>query len=167
MRNTLQLAIITLLCLFFFQQIICIAQQPERETTKKTIFEDLTDNSDSKQGVVILQQDKRLIDLVYRKKEENMKNQTFVPSSGYRVQLFSSNQQKMAKTQAYEIENRVKEKYTELPVYVSYSSPFWKVRVGDCLSTTEAQLLRDEIKKAFPDLEKTIYVVKDQILIPE
>lgn len=152
------------------QSFSCFAQQEDPEVVappKPTIFETLTDNTDKTKGTVILTQDDRIKELVLRKKEKDIKNKSFATTPGFRVQVFSSNEQRTAKTQAYKIEEAMKEKFPELSVYVSYFSPFWKVRVGDCLSNAEAQNLRDELKKEFPEYQQETYIVKDQVLVPE
>ncbi len=132
-----------------------------------TIFEKLTENSDTSKGQIILTQDERIKTLVLEKKERDSRNKSFMTTSGFRVQVFSSNEQRTAKPQAYKTEEKIKDRFPELTVYVSYMSPFWKVRVGDCLSMTEAQRLRDDLKKALPELQQEIYIVKEQILAPE
>jgi len=159
----------TLICLgFFFMQVsACFAEEQQSESVRPTIFETLTDNSDLSKGVVTLHQDEKIKALVYRKKENDMKNKTFATASGFRVQVFSSNESRTGKANAYKTEEKIKERFPEMNVYVSYLSPFWKVRVGDCSSNAEAQELRNQLKKEFPELQQETYIVKDQVLVPE
>ncbi|MDR1678243.1 MAG: SPOR domain-containing protein [Prevotellaceae bacterium] len=144
----------------------CLAQETV-DTPSLSILEELTNNSDSSKGTIILNQDPRIKDLLLKKKESDLQNQTFTTKQGFRVQVFSSNEQHNAKTNAYKTEERIRERLPEAAVYTSFSSPFWKVRVGDCLTTTEAQQLRDVLKKEFPEFQQEIYIVKDQIQVPE
>jgi hypothetical protein len=159
----------TFICLgFFFMQVsACFAEDQQLEPVRPTIFETLTDNSDLSKGVVTLHQDEKIKELVYRKKENDIKNKTFATAPGFRVQVFSSNEARTGKANAYRTEEKIKERFPDMTVYVSYLSPFWKVRVGDCLSNAEAQGLRDQVKKEFPELQQETYIVKDQILVPE
>jgi len=83
--------------------------------------------------------------------------------AGYRIQVFSSNVQRTAKTEAFNIEKDIRTAFPDLGVYVSYTSPFWKVRVGDFKSSDEAQAFRSELITAFPNLKNAIYTVKDKI----
>lgn len=147
--------------------ISCFTQDGSGGANAPTIFETITDNSDHTKGTVILTQDSRIKQLVLRKKEKDMKNISYLTTTGFRVQVFSSNEQRTSRARAYEIEKRIKEKLPELPVYVSYLSPFWKVRVGDCLTMVEAQKLRDDLKRVLPEFQHETYIVKDQILTPE
>ncbi|MBN1463149.1 MAG: SPOR domain-containing protein [Paludibacteraceae bacterium] len=161
---------ILFLFIALFNSICCFSQQQdevESKLIKPTIFETLTNNVDSNEGTVILTQDDRIKQLVFKKKEKALNTKLLATTSGFRVQVFSSNEQKTAKVQAYKIEERIKEKFPEMAVYVSYLSPFWKVRIGDCVTTVEANSLRDEIKREFPEYQQETYIVKDQILMME
>lgn len=88
-----------------------------------------------------------------------------VQISGYRVQVYSSNRQQVAKVEALEIEKRIKDADLQLPIYVQYNPPFWKVRVGDFRTQDEARLMKDDLVRRFPDLQGDIYVVRDQIIV--
>lgn len=145
-----------------------LAQVPEQpEVVKQTIFDKLSDNSDQSKGVIVIHQDDKIKNLLYRKKDPDVKSKTYSTQPGYRVQIFSSNEQRTAKADAYKAEAMIKEKLPDMTVYVTYFSPFWKVRVGDCVSTAEAQALREELKKTIPEFKQETYIVKDQVLIPE
>lgn len=82
---------------------------------------------------------------------------------GFRIQVFSSNVQRTAKTEAFKIEKEIRNVFPELGVYVSYISPFWKVRAGDFKTSEEAQAFRSELMEAFPNLKNAMYTVKEKI----
>lgn len=84
---------------------------------------------------------------------------------GYRVQIFSSNHQKSARDKAFGIEKKVLQRFPELAIYVTYNAPFWKVRVGDCLTHNAAAQLRQFLITAFPELQAETYIVPDKIII--
>jgi len=83
--------------------------------------------------------------------------------AGFRIQVFSSNVQRTAKSEAFKIEKEIRTAFPELGVYVSYTSPFWKVRVGDFKTSQEAQDFSSELIAAFPSLRNATYTVKDKI----
>jgi hypothetical protein len=85
---------------------------------------------------------------------------------GYRVQVYSSNVQRMAKSEAFRVESELQQLLPDVPVYVTYHSPFWKVRAGNCRSMQEAQQLKSEIGDAYPQVKRDLYVVRDKIKIP-
>ncbi len=64
----------------------------------------------------------------------------------YRVQVYATT----FLDQAEEFAQRVREKIEE-EVHIQYESPLYKVRVGDCSTEEEAELLREKIARAsFP-----------------
>jgi cell division septation protein DedD len=63
--------------------------------------------------------------------------------SGYRVQLYATREAEKAKAFAESARRSFKEK-----IYVEYLDPYYKVRVGDCLTREEARLLLDRAKAA-------------------
>ena len=84
---------------------------------------------------------------------------------GYRVQVYSSNHPQRGKSEALRIEQRIKQAMSNVPVYVLYTSPSWKVRLGDFLSAQQAAELRDIFKALFPDLADYTYIVRDQVKV--
>jgi hypothetical protein len=82
---------------------------------------------------------------------------------GFRVQVFSSNRQRVAKDEAFRLESRLNEAFPGVGVYVSYTSPFWKVRIGDFKSMEEARSFTDELLRKFPALKGDTYTVRERI----
>ena len=84
------------------------------------------------------------------------KSSQMVEMAGYRVQIYSSNHQQLAKQEAIRLEKDMQSKL-DMPIYVSYVPPFWKVRVGDFASYEEAQEFKNFIKDIKPsDFAKMI-----------
>lgn len=141
--------------------VLCIsggfAQSPS--SGKSKTFQQIEHPDPASNAYVRIFQDKRIEKIVMEKRVIN-KNAT---AQGYRVQVFSSNVQREAKNRAYSIEKDIREKFPEHDIYVSYNSPFWKVRVGDFLTIEEAQEFQAELIKTFPNLKKETYPVVDQI----
>lgn len=90
----------------------------------------------------------------------------FLKIQGFRTQVFSSNNQRNSKGEAFDKEKGVKEKFPDLPTYVSYDAPFWKLRVGDFRSHEEAYSVMRQLMDVFPRSGKEMYIVKDEIRIP-
>lgn len=158
------------LALFFLLLIALIplsAQNPSEEVVRTSIISRITYRNDSTDGHVVLRQDPRLEELIYKKKERDAKNAVYTTVMGYRVQVFSSNEQRTAKSEAYRIDALIKEKFPHLNSYVTYISPFWKVRIGDCISQSEAAQIKNELSKEMPELQQEMYIVREKVLIPE
>lgn len=83
---------------------------------------------------------------------------------GFRVQLFSSNNPRTARDAAFQVEKKIQEKIPNLATYVVYTSPFWKVRVGNCATRDDAQHLRQFIIDKMPQFSGETYIVPDLIL---
>lgn len=112
---------------------------------------------------VVIYQDTAISQLIEDKINGTERQQTEI--SGYRVQIFSSNNQQTAKNQAFNLEKRINDEAPNLETYVQYNPPFWKVRIGNYRTQAEAQTMRQELLKIFPDLQGDIYVVRDQIIV--
>ena len=87
-----------------------------------------------------------------------------VEIDGYRVQVYSSNQQQTAKAEALELETRLKDKVTQT-IYVQYLPPFWKVRLGDFRSYDEENEYKKIFKEQFPELMGETYIVRDKVQV--
>lgn len=86
---------------------------------------------------------------------------------GYRIQVFSDNNQRTAKAQAQARERNIATQFPELNVYLLYKSPSWRVRVGDFKTRSEAEQVMHEIKEAFPAYAGEVTVVVDRINLEE
>lgn len=84
--------------------------------------------------------------------------------NGYRVQIFSSNRQQTAKSEALQLEKEITDKVS-MPVYVLYMTPFWKVRLGNFRTFDEANTFKNQFLAQFPQLQGDTYVVRDKIQV--
>ena len=87
-----------------------------------------------------------------------------VEVDGYRVQIYSSNQQQTAKSEALELETKLNQTIGQT-VYVQYLPPFWKVRIGDFRTYEEAREYKKIFVAQYPDLMGDTYIVRDKILV--
>lgn len=88
----------------------------------------------------------------------------WVEIDGYRVQIYSSNRQQAAKSEALELEAKIKDKVDQT-VYVLYMPPFWKVRLGDFRTYEEAREYKKIIVDQFPEVMGDTYIVRDKIQV--
>jgi SPOR domain len=150
-----------ILWVFFVLSNIFITNAQEQ--TKTDIFQMLSSDSLG-QGKVIMHQDKRL-ETIILKENKQINQQITTTASGYRIQVFSSSD-KTAKSDAYSVEKQIKELFPNQNIYVVYSSPSWKVRVGDFTIKSQALDFQTEIINNFPNLRSDVYVVKEQVIVP-
>lgn len=83
---------------------------------------------------------------------------------GFRVQIYSSNNQQVAKTEALTLEKQLSSQ-VDVPIYVQYNPPFWKIRLGNFRTQEEAQNYKNTFVSQHPELQGSTYIVRDQILI--
>lgn len=87
-----------------------------------------------------------------------------IEKNGFRVQVYSSNQQQAAKNEALILQQELEGKIDK-PVYALSDPPFWKVRIGNFLTREDAMKYREQLIAQFPELQGSTYVVPDKIII--
>ena len=130
--------------------------------SRKNAFEKISMRSHASEGAVQFHQDTRIEKIVI---ENSSALNTEI--QGYRVQVFSSNAHHTAKEEAFKLEQRLTQVFPDHKVYVSYSSPFWKVRIGDFHTPEAARTFMDVLLGTFPSLRKETYTVRDHITVSE
>lgn len=109
--------------------------------------------------------DKLLIERVEKHEDTSDVDEVIVPESytgpGFRLQVFSSNEQRTAKDDALVVERKLRSSFPGVGVYRVYNSPFWKVRVGDFRSMDEARTFRTNLLKLLPELGREAYTVRE------
>ncbi len=88
----------------------------------------------------------------------------WVEIDGYRVQIYSSNQQQYAKAEALDLEAKLQDRVSHT-IYVQYISPFWKVRIGDFRSYEDAKEYKKIFVQQYPNMVGDTYIVRDKIKV--
>ena len=70
------------------------------------------------------------------------------------------------RTQVFEKEKKIKELFPDVPTYVTYNAPFWRLRIGDFRSHEEAYHMQRLLMDAFPAYRKEMYIVREEVKIP-
>ena len=84
---------------------------------------------------------------------------------GFRAQVFSGNL-RTSKDEAFNREKEIKELFPQLPTYVTFVAPFWRLRVGDYRSHEEAHFTMRLLKNSFANYAKEMYIVREDVKIP-
>lgn len=82
---------------------------------------------------------------------------------GFRVQVFSDNNHRTAKSEALVKERNIISRFPQINSYLSYKPPFWRLRVGDFRTREEATEMMQQIKKEFPGYAREIIIVQDRV----
>ena len=91
--------------------------------------------------------------------------------NGYRIQVYSSNDQRNAGRESADIAEKLRGMDLGLEVYRTYNAPFWRVRLGNYRTQADANEVLEElthvIEKQMPELlEKgSIYIVHDEEVV--
>ncbi|WP_080905673.1 SPOR domain-containing protein [Parabacteroides sp. Marseille-P3160] len=137
--------------------------------SNSTIIDDLQ-RSEPGKGEVSIHQSEAIRNLVGTRmkgdKIERIKGRDYLLAQGYRTQVYSGNDPRGSKAEAFSRERHIQEAFPGVPTYVTYVAPFWRLRVGDCATREEAFHLMQQIISIFPSYGKEMYIVKENIQIP-
>ena len=111
-------------------------------------------------GLVVVHKDPRISLLI--KKQAQINEETTRSSrrtmQGYRIQVMNTTDRNTAldaKTKAYQL-------YPELKAYLLYQSPYYRIRVGNFKTKSEAD---DYIKDLARNFDNNVFIVRDVIEI--
>ena len=86
---------------------------------------------------------------------------------GYRIQVFDDNNPRTARGEAQNRKHLVESRFPYLRAYVQFNSPYWRVKVGDFRSRSEAEAVLEEMGASFPGLRAQMRVVRDHINVAD
>ena len=112
----------------------------------------------------IVHQDSTITQLMMDKVTGRVRGEQII--DGFRVQIYASNQQQVAKNESLMLQQRI-EPLLDVPVYAISEPPFWKVRIGNFKTREEANTYKDMLLNMFPDMVGSTYVVPDKITITQ
>ena len=154
---------ILLLFAFMMAGTSSLFAQTALEGERSTIF-DALQRSGLGKGEVVINQSAAIREMVGERMRganvETTDSLTFLKVQGYRTQVFSGNNQRVSKDEAFRKEKEIKELFPEIPTYVTYNAPFWKLRVGDFRSHEEAYHMMRLLMGAFPKYGKEMCIVR-------
>ena len=133
-----------------------------------SIFDELA-VQEPRKGTVVIRQSPAIRALVgshfVEEKIEIDGDKRYLLMQGYRIQVFTDNNQRTAKNEA-ETKKQQIENLFSVPTYVIYNAPFWRLYVGDYITYAEAFSMRSKIAEAFPAFRKEIQIKEEEIRIP-
>lgn len=106
-----------------------------------------------------VRQDPRITDLLVRHAQINQRKKGI---DGFRLEIFFSSDNK-AREQAMRVKNDFNLVFPDIPAYVSFQTPNFKVRIGDFRNKSEALKTKAAIAYKYPNS----FIVKDLIRFPE
>lgn len=94
---------------------------------------------------------------------ENGEKTTPTANGGYRIQVFSGNNPRTARSEAHSRSASIKSEFPEWGTYVTFDSPYWRVKVGDFRNYDDARAALSLLKNHFPAFSKEMRLVRDRI----
>lgn len=110
-------------------------------------------------GKLQIRQDPRITDLLVRHTQINLRRRG---TEGFRLEIFFSSESK-AREQAVRIRNEFNLVFPDIPSYMLFQTPNFKVRIGDFRNKSEALKTKAYIASKYPNA----FIVKDMIRFPE
>jgi hypothetical protein len=158
-----------LLCLLMFFSTYILAQDSISNRQPEGIIKKINRLEHGKGSVMIIQDDKITEKLGKPEIKSGLQAQSsedhFIKVSGWRIQVFSGNNQRISKNEAFTKETDIKSVFPELSTYVKYNAPFWRLRVGDFQTFQDAQNKLVELRHLFPDFGREMSIVKEKIQV--
>lgn len=99
--------------------------------------------------------------------ESEIRQQATASRTGYRIQVFDDNNPRTAAAHAKQREQQMRASFPHLGAYVSFNSPYWRVKVGDFRTRGEAEAAMEEIREVFPQFGAYLRIVPDKINISD
>lgn len=84
-------------------------------------------------------------------------------TGGYRIQVFSGNNPRTARAEAHSRAAAIGAEFPEWATYVTFDSPYWRLKVGDFRSYDDGRAALSLLKKHFPAYAKEMRLVRDRI----
>ena len=161
---------------FVFQTFFVLAQQPVNTNTgnqnNNTIIEELNANRPL-QGDVTVYQDEAIKGILAKSAPAILPvfssadgTSQYVKMRGYKIQVFSGNDQRKSKDEAYYKQRLINERFENLETDVDFKSPRWILRAGNFRTREEANMVLEEVLKQFPNFGKEMYIISDTVKIP-
>lgn len=110
-------------------------------------------------GKLKIRQDPRITDLLVRHTQINQRRRG---TEGFRLEIFFSSDNK-AREQAVRVRNEFNLVFPNVPSYLLFQTPNFKVRIGDFRNKSEALKTKAYIDSKYPNA----FIVKDNIRFPD
>lgn len=115
--------------------------------------------------IVISDQDPRLDSLIamHRKAMEmNLAHEEHDGIMGYRIQIFFDSGNN-SKNRAFWVKNQFDSRYPQVPSYLTFGEPYYRVRIGDFRTRLEAEAFKKRIIRRYDD----VFVIPEKIKFPK
>ena len=170
---------VVILSFFFFlgTSSLIIAQQPVQSNgvtgnNSTTIIEELNAQTPG-QGNITVYQDEAIKGILAKSAPVNLPvfssgdgSIQYVKLRGYKIQVFSGNDQRKSKNEAYYKQRLINDSFGNIETTVFFKSPRWILRAGNYKTREEADEVMRQLRQQFPSFGKEMYIITDTVKIP-
>ena len=155
--------------------IFCIltifaAASGHAQAPQLSIFESFESRPKTGEGYVIVNQSnaiKRLVGTrIDSENAEVYNGKTYIKTQGYRIQVYSGNNQLVSKKETEDLKEKITELYPGIDTNTDFDAPWWTLYVGNYPTYEEAFTMSRELQKAFPQRKKEISIFETTIRLP-
>ncbi len=111
------------------------------------------------EGYLNIEQDQRIEQLIQRQREIHVNDSTI---DGFRIQIFMESGNDAVK-KANDVMEKFQLKYPDIPIYLVFGQPYYRLRVGDFRTRLEAEKVHRTLVKEY----KNAFVTSDRIQLPD
>lgn len=154
----------------FAQNGIFLSDSTVSDNKVETII-DRINKSEPGKGTVRIIQDDSVTDRLGRPGKINADSKSgvtkYIEISGWRIQVFSGNNPRVSKNEAFNKEADIKSIFPDLGTYVTYTAPFWRLKVGDFQTYQDARTVLTNLRNTFPAYGREMSIIKEKIQIKQ
>ena len=133
----------------------------------QSILDELQKNTNSSEGVIRVECSAAIAALIGSPSSATPTNTntTEIIRQGFRIQVFMGSKLGVARNEATSKQNAIRELFPNLSTYLSYDAPNWKLLAGDFTNREEANIIKQQLQRAFPEFGQEMYIVVSPIKI--
>lgn len=124
------------------------------------------------QGTVSVYQDESIEGLIGSKiipgmsSDESGEPSRYIQTKGYKIQVYSGNNQKYSKNEANSRKAAIRNTYPTMDVTITFNSPVWRALAGNYKTYEQATEALKELKNAFPSFAREMQIKEAIIRLP-
>ncbi len=151
--------------------VFCFTAIAQTQKQRKEIIDELNTVKPG-QGRVMVFEDRAIEEVIGRSMAPartvyaTADGMQFVKMRGFKIQVFSGNNQRTSKNEAYYKQGLVNTSFPGQETVVTFDSPFWRLRAGNFKTREEATAVLNDMRKTFPAFGREMYIVIDEVKIP-
>ncbi|MDR2520895.1 MAG: hypothetical protein LBC54_02995 [Bacteroidales bacterium OttesenSCG-928-I14] len=137
--------------------------------SENSIVNSLESKLNPLEGIIKIEANQAIMELIGTKNKEIDSEQTqeYENFSKFHIQILIPNISNTTHAEALSKQKIIKKSFPDLPIYLIYESPNWKLLIGNFLNWKDAVDFKEKFKRKNPKFEKEIHVIADTATLSE